>query len=86
MLLGSEEPDRSQLVHGHLAHPSEDVFTAKTDTAARLVGCIFFFAERMTARCPELNEVLAVLFKSVLTARLGLVGALCKHRFVVVVN
>ena len=63
MLLGSDEPDRSQLVHGHLAHASEDVFTANTDTAAQLVGCMFFFAERMTARCLELNEVLAVLFQ-----------------------
>ena len=38
MLLGSDEPDRSQLVHGHLAHASEDVFAANADTAAQLVG------------------------------------------------
>jgi hypothetical protein len=36
MLLGSDEPDRSQLVHGHLGHASEDVFTANADTAAQL--------------------------------------------------
>ena len=63
VLIGSDESDRSQSVHGHLAHASKNVFAAHSDTAAHFIGNKLFFTERtITVRLKQ-NEVLAVLFK-----------------------